>query len=267
VPYLIYKMRKGLVDAINSEVSSEYVKTITNVMLNAFNKHFGNGAVGTVAFENAVEGDRRRPKGVPMVALMASFLDPRMKGGVGVSLPDQDAIFLAIRDEMRMIAREDAAFEGDEVVAERNDAEARQLHKQDDADIFDEINQHYHDQQQQRNPEHVHENDRGNVIEELINAELTLYRREAPIAMKNNSGQYNNPLSWWSLNGRKFKYLSILASRILSIPATSAPSERVFSTAGLTISKDRARLASQTANELIFLHDVLPAIEKIEGAQ
>ncbi len=32
----------------------------------------------------------------------------------------------------------------------------------------------------------------------------------------------------------------------------AAPSERVFSTAGLTISKDRARLASQTANELIF---------------
>jgi hypothetical protein len=88
VPYLIYKMRKGLVDAIDSEDSSEYVKTISNVMLNAFNKHFGNGAAGTVAFENAVEGERRRPKGVSMLALMASFLDPWMKGGVGVSPAD-----------------------------------------------------------------------------------------------------------------------------------------------------------------------------------
>jgi hypothetical protein len=99
VPYLIYKMRKGLVDAIHSEDSSEYVKTISNVMLNAFNKHFGNGAAGTVAFENAVEGEHRQPKGVPMVALMASFLDPWMKGGVGVSPADQDAIYLAIRDD------------------------------------------------------------------------------------------------------------------------------------------------------------------------
>ncbi len=195
-----------------------------------------------------------------MLALMASFLDPWMKGGVGVSPADQDAIYLLIRDEMRMIAREGAAFEGDVVVAERNgmegvEQEARRHHNQNDVDIFDEINQHYHDQQQQCNPEQVHENERGNVIEELIDAELTLYRQEAPIAIKNNSGNYNNPLSWWSLNGRKFKYLSILASRILCIPATSAPSEHIFSTAGLTISKDRARLASQTANEL-FLHDL-----------
>ena len=152
-----------------------------------------------------------------------------------------------------------AASEGDVVVAEINgmegvEQEARRHHNQDDA-LFDEINRHYDDQQQQRNPEQVQENERGNVMEELIDAELTLYRQEAPIAMKNNSGNYNNPLSWWSLNGRKFKYLSILASRILCIPATSAPSEHVFSTAGLTISKDRARLASQTANEL-FLHDL-----------
>jgi hypothetical protein len=40
----------------------------------------------------------------------------------------------------------------------------------------------------------------------------------------------------------------------------SAPSERVFSTAGLTIAKDHTRLASEMANELIFLHDALPAI-------
>jgi len=58
--------------------------------------------------------------------------------------------------------------------------------------------------------------------------------------------------------------LSQLALRILCIPATSAPSERVFSVAGLTIAKDRARLAPQTANELIFLHDALPALKKFE---
>jgi len=270
VPYMIYKMRKGLVEAINSEASSEYVKTISNVMLNAVNKHFGNGAAGTVAFENAIEGERRRPKGVSMLALMASFLDPRMKGGVGFSPADQDAIYQIIRDEMRLIAVDGAAFEDE--VAERNgmqgvkQAPIRQ-HNLDDADIFDEINQHFLDQQQLRTPEQEDRNIRGDLIDELIDAELTLYRQEAPIAMKDNSGNYNNPLSWWSQNGRRFQHLSVLASRILCVPATSAPSERVFSTAGLTISKDRARLPSQTANELIFLHDVLPAIAKFEGAQ
>jgi hypothetical protein len=67
------------------------------------------------------------------------------------------------------------------------------------------------------------------------------------------------------VNARKYKYLSILASRILCIPATSAPSEHVFTSAGLTIEKDRVRLASQTTNELIFLHDALPSILKFES--
>jgi hypothetical protein len=52
----------------------------------------------------------------------------------------------------------------------------------------------------------------------------------------------------------------------LCIPAISAPSKHAFSTAGLTIAKARARLASNTVNELFFLHDVLPASAKFEGA-
>jgi hAT family C-terminal dimerisation region len=50
-------------------------------------------------------------------------------------------------------------------------------------------------------------------------------------------------------------HLSMARCRILCIPATSAPSERVFSSAGLTISKCRASLQPQHASELIFLHD------------
>ena len=61
--------------------------------------------------------------------------------------------------------------------------------------------------------------------------------------------------------------LSQLAFHILCIPATSAPAERVFSVAGLTIAKDRARLAPQTANELIFLHDAIPALQKFERSR
>jgi hypothetical protein len=43
--------------------------------------------------------------------------------------------------------------------------------------------------------------------------------------------------------------------------------ENVFSIVGLTIAKDRARLASDTANELIFLHDALHAIYQLNEAQ
>ena len=46
-------------------------------------------------------------------------------------------------------------------------------------------------------------------------------------------------------------------------PATSAPSERLFSSAGLTIANNRARLAGDNAARLIFLHDAIPLLDAL----
>ena len=100
-----------------------------------------------------------------------------------------------------------------------------------------------------------------------VDAELTLYKQEPMLQLRKEDGTFNCPLTWWKYNERKYRLLSILASRLLCIPATSAPLERVFSVAGLTIAKDRARLASDTANELIFLQDALPGIQKYYEAE
>lgn len=58
--------------------------------------------------------------------------------------------------------------------------------------------------------------------------------------------------------------MSKLARRVLCIPATSAPSERVFSAAGLTITNRRASLNAENAAALIFLHDSWSATEQME---
>ncbi len=60
--------------------------------------------------------------------------------------------------------------------------------------------------------------------------------------------------------------LSEVALYWLCIPANSAPLEKGlgFSVPGLTIAKNWARLALQNANELIFLHVTLPAINNYE---
>ena len=60
-----------------------------------------------------------------------------------------------------------------------------------------------------------------------------------------------NPLLFWQGNANKFPPLSKLASQYLSIPATSAPVERIFSVAGKTFRPDRCRLGDTTFEHLM----------------
>ncbi|XP_059096593.1 zinc finger BED domain-containing protein 4-like [Tigriopus californicus] len=73
----------------------------------------------------------------------------------------------------------------------------------------------------------------------------------------------SNPVKWWREIGRdKFPPLLNLAKKYLSIPATSVPSERVFSVAGQVISKKRNRLADESARKLICLHRNLEKVNR-----
>lgn len=62
-------------------------------------------------------------------------------------------------------------------------------------------------------------------------------------------------LNYWLVNKDTFPWLSALARSLLGVPATSTPSERVFSTAGLVLSAKRSRLSYNRVNKVIFVHD------------
>ena len=49
-------------------------------------------------------GKRKRPKGINILALMASILDPRIKGGVGLLNDDKEIIYDKIREAIIEIA-------------------------------------------------------------------------------------------------------------------------------------------------------------------
>jgi hypothetical protein len=70
---------------------------------------------------------------------------------------------------------------------------------------------------------------------------------------------------WWHNNHSPFQLLPQLALHILCIPATSAPTEEVFTVAGLTTAKAFAWLAPQTANESIFWYDALLHSQKFSN--
>ena len=62
----------------------------------------------------------------------------------------------------------------------------------------------------------------------------------------------SNPLYWWKERSPKYPHLAQLARGYLAIWATSVRSERVSSTAGNMVSKQRSSLKPENVNHLVF---------------
>ena len=84
---------------------------------------------------------------------------------------------------------------------------------------------------------------------EIASFEVDRYHTEAPLTLA-----CKEPLAWWKMRAAQYVHLSELAKKILCIPATSVPSERVFSVAGNIINEKRSRLKPDNVDKLIFLY-------------
>lgn len=62
------------------------------------------------------------------------------------------------------------------------------------------------------------------------------------------------PLEWWKQNASRLCHLAPLARKFLCPPASSVPSERVFSEIGIIYDKKRSRLTGENAERLCFLN-------------
>jgi hypothetical protein len=69
-----------------------------------------------------------------------------------------------------------------------------------------------------------------------------------------------NAVNWWKEYDSKFPKLAKLVRKYFSVPATSVPSERVFSCAGQIVTKKRNALLPENVDMLIFLAQNLKQI-------
>jgi len=64
-----------------------------------------------------------------------------------------------------------------------------------------------------------------------------------------------DPLNWWRDNLSRFPSVGAVARKWLSVPATSTPSERVFSICGIVDSAKRSSLAGRSIEDQVFIHN------------
>lgn len=78
--------------------------------------------------------------------------------------------------------------------------------------------------------------------------EMRQYTEEQLVGLK------GDPLEWWRIRQLVFPNLSKVARKHLGIVATSVPSERIFSKAGVLVSERRNRLNPENVEKIIFLN-------------
>lgn len=86
-------------------------------------------------------------------------------------------------------------------------------------------------------------------LAELLRSELSRYKADILI---------ESPIKYWSHNTTRFPILSTVAKVLLCIPATSVPSECLFSHAGHAIWDRRNRLTPRKIDKMMFLYDNRP---------
>lgn len=95
-----------------------------------------------------------------------------------------------------------------------------------------------------------------------IEDEIKMYRKEPPL-LATNENEHPNPYQWWKDHALQLPLLAATARKWLAVPASSAASERLFSTAGITVTDRRNRLGGARIATLTFLKSAWDALEKL----
>jgi hypothetical protein len=75
---------------------------------------------------------------------------------------------------------------------------------------------------------------------------------------------HSDPHKWWCEQEHNYPTVAGLSRRYLCIPATSAPAERAFLTAGHVVDDARSRLLPENAAALMFLKSAWSLTDLLE---
>ena len=156
---------------------------------------------------------------------LATLLDPRLKAGVLSNEERSDAVaaLRKLADEVQLV---DPSCSNEDASSEPS-AKRRKVNEKStsESDFFDDLFQ---------------------STEAVAVDEVDSYL--------SSTDSVSDVLSFWKAKEATWPKLAHCARWVLSVPATSTSSERVFSAAGRTLDDRRSQLKPETVDGLLFLH-------------
>jgi hypothetical protein len=220
------------------------------IMVDDFKSRWGD----STTYSNAViRSSHWCQVGVPKYAFWASLLDPHTKRKVTKILPatDVEVMWSDLIDGVKVVSQ--LYVPPDEEQGFQDAAEAEDMGDGDAVPSDIDTRQGEHNFLADSEDEDSSLPKVIMTFDEIIAAEFVLYKSDHGQTMFNGDDVYNDPLVWWRIHYDKYPNIWKLARCILAIPATSAPSERVFSAAANIVNKKRVGLKPDMVDLLIFL--------------
>jgi hypothetical protein len=213
-------------------------------------------ALSEVMPENNFESFTRRFTGMDFSVLWITYLDPRCRKMKHLSESERMNAKSCFIDEMVEICfaanRETQTNKGNDQAESKEDGE----YKDDDCFgvIFDSPLKHGR-QFLQAFPEadSFHDDLRNRVELKVVN----YLNKMAHIS------HHQDPLLWWRENKHLYPNIAQTARKWLCIPATSTPSERVFSNCGVAVTAKRSKMKGSCLKSQILLKNNMHSVSLI----
>ena len=267
VPVAVYQIRKNYQEVIDDDNTLSVVKALTETLLADFDKRYHTSGGNKLGYTNvALVGFGNRYTTVHHYFFIAAFLDPRTKLLLKDMMTDinlqqlEHDIFVLMMTEKALMKDQRNNHNNppeEEVATQDQNASVQTAASLRMARMFHGL------KTTGMAVENQEEDEEEDLTRSKCHAELRKFKHgNVSIDLHKADGTFNDPLMWWKKNESSFTLLARLARMFLAIPATSAPSERIWSRVSRILCLQRASLKPEVAQRIMFVKENLHILRK-----
>ncbi|CBJ33910.1 conserved unknown protein [Ectocarpus siliculosus] len=258
-----------------TQKAMEAVRPDAEALMADFTNRWGDGS-NILEYR---EGKRRQPQGFKRKQVYATALDPRAKHLYGIQQREHAGVWRAVASAAVDIALGKHAGDKAPASAEKPASDPVQTQpaplgggqgasKRPRMSAFEAAAAAHAADAGDSNAGDSADGKREQLVA-IVEMEVSAFKAAPGIRVrdmqKTNTGDkkvFNNPLDWWRKKQLEYPLLAALARRVLAIPSSQAQSERMFSTAGLTVTPTRSRLLDENVELLVYLRNVWGVVDE-----
>ena len=277
VPCAAFNIRRTLNDIIENPETNSGVSKLSKVLLDDLDTRFkpNTDDPSKLSFSwGACIGFRKRYTTVHHYFFVAAFLDPRVKSDLSIFMTNDD--YKALQGHVLRLMVEEAQRQKIAIAATAATAIVTQsttnssppsARKNSSSPKVSTVSRMFNRKPEDKTSCNTTNKENANPlsIENTCENELKAFMSDSvaiPLTVDDDDSVYTNPLEWWKMNEKTYPHIACLARSYLAIPATSAPSERIFSRAGRLLTVKRASMSSDIAQRMMIISENASVLQK-----